>query len=582
MEDRNEIWQQTSNSYLYGQDSIEMASESVDDDDEDQDEKDIYDQSNLTQRILEAEKRYSTSSIHTSYFSSEYFEKPALYRVLFMGAATEEERKTVFKKLSQGFVQVLHYRQHLLKIRADSAEDLSLLDPPVIPFKEIKHNVLLLSDDAEQDLISDVYEDIGVSMIEADFTWSSNAINYAEDPAKLLLQYAWKQCPNPRELPTAWLEDELTQTEFKGHMHSDRTPNGIDLCVYFYKEPDARVQNDMLLLCTLRKFGIYVLPLTTTRNESLKSQFADMLTLHKVRCLDLGNLDVGQQPSFFYQPTPMLDRISRLQDMECTQANLPRVATYQILAIDQFCVIKDHAIFQLLKRTRERQAIREEMKERYFTEKKEWVTSEEDDETDSQVYSYDHLVTSNTPTQQTFVEKKWQIDYRQFFRAVFVLILSVLSVRFLVNHYRHQWTAEFKVSPDFSFTLMTRDARGQLAWDHVVPQVWLNHKVYIPLKKIDYQPGMYKLNFDVLELKNPISFEFSVNTTTQISYYTKPMQYLFIHHSPQDTSYPSHRQHAPHYEQQKVRESSYTFKKAWDTMLFFLNNDNIFRFLIVE
>ncbi|KAI7875523.1 uncharacterized protein EV154DRAFT_391348, partial [Mucor mucedo] len=124
------------------------------------------------------------------------------------------------------------------------------------PFKEVKHNALLLNED-EEELVSHICEDYGVSMIEADFTWHSNAVNYSRDPTQLLLQYAWNQCPNPRELPSAWLEAQLSQTEFQGQMYPEKTPNGIDLCVYFYDGPahDDRTNQDLNTLCILRKLG---------------------------------------------------------------------------------------------------------------------------------------------------------------------------------------------------------------------------------------------------------------------------------------------------------------------------------------
>ncbi|KAI9483294.1 MAG: hypothetical protein EXX96DRAFT_456938, partial [Benjaminiella poitrasii] len=123
-------------------------------------------------------------------------------------------------------------------------------------FKEVKHNVLLLSVEDESELTSDTCEDMGVSMIEADFTWNSNATMYSNDPNNLLLQYAWKQCPNPNDLHAAWLEEKISKTEFKGYVYPEPTPNGIDLCVYFYDgQDDKRTKKDLLLLCTLRQLG---------------------------------------------------------------------------------------------------------------------------------------------------------------------------------------------------------------------------------------------------------------------------------------------------------------------------------------
>lgn len=87
------------NDPIFGQDSIEITAE------------DLYNQSDLTERIQDAEKRFSTSSITTSYFSSERFEYPAVYRVLFMGAAEQEVKKRLLEKLGQGFIHVLLDKQ---------------------------------------------------------------------------------------------------------------------------------------------------------------------------------------------------------------------------------------------------------------------------------------------------------------------------------------------------------------------------------------------------------------------------------------------------------------------------------------
>ncbi|EIE84165.1 hypothetical protein RO3G_08875 [Rhizopus delemar RA 99-880] len=124
------------------------------------------------------------------------------------------------------------------------------------PFREIKHNLVPLNNFyLDQTIISASYEEYGVSIIEADFTWQSTAAECSDDPAQLLLHYAWKQCPNPDQLPSAHLGHDLPD-EFQGMMCSEKTPNGIDLCVYVYDDHnDDRMRRDMELLYKIRKLG---------------------------------------------------------------------------------------------------------------------------------------------------------------------------------------------------------------------------------------------------------------------------------------------------------------------------------------
>lgn len=439
-----------------------------------------------------------------------------------MGSATEEKKKELFKKLSQGFAHVSQQQN-----RPD-CKNLSLLGQPILPFKEIKHNIVLLSDDDDDDtnLISDSFEDIGVSMIEADFTWNSNAVNYSNDPTNLLLQYAWNQCPNPRELPSAWIENQINKTKFIGYMFPETTPNGIDLCVYFYDGPkdEERTKKDLGLLCLLRKLGIYVLPLTTTRDESMKGHFADLLTQYKVRCLDLGNLEVGQEPSFFHHKQSSADRLSRLQGMECTQSNIPRVATYQILTVDQFCGIDNKAIFELLKRTRERQIFRDEAKQE-FTQK----SSSNEEEP-----SLEHSKSSSNNDKLIQDKKSTRVYINPFIQGV---VFSLVTMGVIQLTYKYiwekpspvKWTASFDLNSTFAFTLHTKDSDGELNWSDPEPQVWVNHHQSIPIVK-DKLVGNYHLLFDPL-LNNSEKFKsivLSINHTNLDFFYSETTPtYLF-------------------------------------------------------
>jgi phenylpyruvate tautomerase PptA (4-oxalocrotonate tautomerase family) len=613
------------NNYVYGEESIEIApSESllpVNDEDDDVETDGILDQSDLAERIIDAEKKFSTSSINTSYFASKYFDHPALYRVLFMGSTTEEKKRELFKKLSQGFVHVLQQRPREPK---PSESSTSLLGgQPITPFKEIKHNVLLLSDVDDPDLISDSYEDIGVSMIEADFTWNSNAVNYSNHPDNLLLQYAWHQCPNPRELPAAsWLEAQVHKTKFTGLMCPQTTPNGIDLCVYFYDgQDDERTKQDLKLLCTLRKLGIYVLPLTTTsRDEKLKSHLADLLTEYQVRCLDLGgNLEVGQEePSFFQKKNVTLDRINRLQDMECTQFNVP---AYQILTVDQFCGIENKGIFQILKRTRERQVVRQEVKEELMSQRQQLHQIIDSEDISSSDYSIQdtptrkrtpssHINNSsnssgssssssssisnefNTTTTSSgsnltcknskLVERSWYFDHIQFLKAVMVGILAVGFTRhYLFPSRSSNWTAQLEIKPDLTFILSTRDPSGELVWADIEPQVWLNDEHLIPIEKIKAD-GCYRLTVDPLLLYQSryptnllVQLDFTVNTTNNILFYnTMPSNgntFLLLHPNPNPINVTKVPQKISNQQVSKKEEEN-GIKNSWDSFVFFASN----------
>ncbi|KAK4517858.1 uncharacterized protein ATC70_001206 [Mucor velutinosus] len=509
---------------MYGEDSIEISPSEADE---------IYDQSHLIERIENVEKEISTSSICTSAFKSDYFEHPALYRVLFMGSTSEEKKKEIFKKLSQGFVHVLqhhrsnnHHAHHIATSDIHSSSTNNMFEQPITPFKEIKHNIILLSDDDAPELLSETCEDVGVSMIEADFTWNSNAIRFSNDPDNLLFKYAWDQCPNPRELPAAWMEDKIRDHKFTGFMYPEATPNGIDLCVYFYDgQDDEKTKCDLNLLCSLRKLGIYVLPLTLSRDERQKSHFADMLTEYKVRCLDLGNLEVGQEPSFQkrQQNVTQYDQVGRLQVMECTQLNVPRVATYQILAVDQFCAIENKSIFELLKRTRERQQMLKIMKEQVMLRQQDSELDKEQSDSTSTSNSTSTITTPAAATTQS-TQTYWYFDHYQFIKATVVIMLIVVACSFTINKYRStRWTVEFQVKPDFNFTVQTRNSKGLSNWSSVQPQVWMNDKHLIPIRRVDDQPGMYDLLIEYSQISSQpiVQLAFTVNTSlNQISYTT--------------------------------------------------------------
>ncbi|KAL0086272.1 hypothetical protein J3Q64DRAFT_1618373, partial [Phycomyces blakesleeanus] len=99
-------------------------------------------------------------------------------------------------------------------------------------FKERKHHLLMMSVISDRDdTRTSAYEDNGVSVIEADFTSSSpTAISDPDGLNDIVLSYVSHQCDDP----IIWLSNQSAKGDFKGFAYPEKTPNGIDLCVYFY------------------------------------------------------------------------------------------------------------------------------------------------------------------------------------------------------------------------------------------------------------------------------------------------------------------------------------------------------------
>ncbi|OBZ83288.1 hypothetical protein A0J61_08663 [Choanephora cucurbitarum] len=530
----------------YGDQSIGIVS------DEDNDDEIVY-KSDLAELMSDVEKKFSTSSIATACFSSQYFEGRYFYRTLFMGAPPDDMKQQILEKLSKGFVRVLQQVPAKKKIQGNKGFPI-FYGQPVLPFKEVLHHIVLQEEIDQVDQNPITYPDYGVSMIEADFTWDSHAAHGTDNFDNLLLQYAWKQCPHSRELPIAtWIDKKVTESNFNGLMYPEQTPNGVDLCVYFYDgQNDRRTKEDLKLLCSLRKLGIYVLPLTTIRDDLLKSHFAGLLTEYQVKCLDLSSLYVGQEEPSFQKHAVSSDRYNshhhhRRQDKERISLSIPRVAAYQILATEQFCAIDNKAIFELLERTRERETINEYWKKKYFAQKEEnkvkqrrasssqlptdtSINEEEDVDDDKEEMSRDKKRKNMTKeslkqkgysrhsTNRSKKRIRWYFDCRQFTKAVIVGALIITSLIQIIQYYHRPsvWTASLELQSDLSLLLYTHDTKGQLAWAEMEPQVWLNDKHPVSVKKKQEIPGCYDIQ---LQLNNPDqlspihTFTFKINTT---------------------------------------------------------------------
>lgn len=284
---------------------------------------------------------------------------PALIRVVYMGTASDTDRRLFFQKLSEGLSRILD--KDPLAERASGM------------FRERKHHLLYLKREAdEQQHVT--CQDYGVSIIEADFSRRRGELT--DHP--LFMRYIWQQCESAREdHPGLW--KDLTSHHSDYFCYPEKTPNGIDLCVYFYDGDHAQ---DLAVLQCFKKLGVPILPILSMYTRPApptlgviadrRNQLADWLARYRIRCLDislLSFLEFGQRPSFGLQKTPFplasvasLSTSSRRARGEWEAAGMTTPAPYQILTIDQFVAMDRHAIFSILERSRQRAIQREALR----------------------------------------------------------------------------------------------------------------------------------------------------------------------------------------------------------------------------
>ncbi|KAG2226848.1 hypothetical protein INT45_005813 [Circinella minor] len=383
------------------------------------------------------------------------FEMPTFIRVLYMGSASEKDKRIFLKKISQAFATLFYY------------DTPSWLRNPKM-FKERKHHLLLMSlvppdidEKEEQENLIETCEDNGLSIIEADFTWSTTvAMETDHYLSSMIEEYIWLQCESARQdltslkkkssIHNSYHRENINNDKFDGFVYPDKAPNGIDLCVYFYNGSDNdkkknRIEEDLIILWRLKKLGIPIMPILsgeanfTTPTTSLSSsssrtsksrsqyhyqfhnyhqsssrslststasttatattsttssplithttfssrptmdeqrtQFADLLSRYKIRCVDLSlaKLDVGQPPSFqkrrrsscYYSPTSTNDTIAHgLEERlgkDWAASSMTSPAPYQILTIDQFAALDRQIVFSILKQSRQKAIKREKV-----------------------------------------------------------------------------------------------------------------------------------------------------------------------------------------------------------------------------
>ncbi|KAI7852422.1 hypothetical protein BDC45DRAFT_513394 [Circinella umbellata] len=199
------------------------------------------------------------------------FEMPTFIRVLYMGSASERDKRIFLKKISQAFATLFYN------------DTPSWLRNPKM-FKERKHHLLLMSlvppdidEKEEQENLIETCEDNGLSIIEADFTWSTTiAMETDHYLSSMIEEYIWLQCESARQdltslkkktsIHNSYDHENINSDKFDGFVYPDKAPNGIDLCVYFYNgsnndKKKNRIEEDLIILWRLKKLGIPIMPI---------------------------------------------------------------------------------------------------------------------------------------------------------------------------------------------------------------------------------------------------------------------------------------------------------------------------------
>ncbi|GAB5587039.1 hypothetical protein Unana1_01939 [Umbelopsis nana] len=225
---------------------------------------------------------------------------PTIIRVLYLGCATEADKASILKKLSEGLAEIFLERppDTPYDLKTEIADALShqqvfsgsaLHTSPNV-FKERKYNVLPLSTTSRlfgqhDDEPVETYEDNGLAIIEADFTRSSDRSMEAAS-TDTVYDYVIQHMDIDHLGSQTQSTSEVNAPRFEGYVYPDATPDGVDLVVYFYsglendEERQSETEDDMILLWKLRQLGIPVLPILSSLITSRKKKTSD-ISVHR-------------------------------------------------------------------------------------------------------------------------------------------------------------------------------------------------------------------------------------------------------------------------------------------------------------
>lgn len=562
---------------LLGRESLELASETEQDDDgvgSDTLFQLLGGQKDLEQRmnaIEEAQEQCST-------FEQQQFNIPTVLRVMYMGACSEKDKRILFRKLSRALSTLFH-----------DCPSFFIRNPHI--FKERKHHLLLMSllpedeEEGEENMI-ETCEDNGLSIIEADFSWST--VSAEKDKLNhMITRYLSIQCEYAiQQDPWASSTTSHQQNEnFDGFLYPERTPNGIDLCIYFYDgssgttDEDDRVEEDLIILWQLKKLGIPIIPILSSpsamRRTSMRSptsplfntrsvadrrtRLADMLAKYKIRCIDiaLSSLDIGQHPSFQRRnnthttsTTTQSSLESRLgRDWAISSITAP--APYNILTVEQFAALDPQALFSILKQCRQK-ALRKEKLLQQITHSRDptavhpssTTTTQPSPPSTSPVYTVSRQESTpvSSTSQSSFIAPRQNV-----FGLIMVVLCTALCISWFYSSRESEvWTASLSMTSNASSFVI--ELRGSSNMDH-------QHKVYeiaVPVSSACLESSTPVPLADIQFMHPP-----RIDLVQQQSY-CQPDHTSSSTPSSQHSSHPDHLQHDSHWDQIR-RTAAYFF-----------------------
>ncbi|KAI8344086.1 hypothetical protein BC941DRAFT_407731 [Chlamydoabsidia padenii] len=353
----------------------------------------------------------------------EQLENISFLRVMYLGVTSAEERRLFLKKLSDGLSKTF-FRQtpSALPLPHDSTSSSSTASGGTNNsnntrlsngFRERRHHLLPLhlfftdtldnsdkNGDDNGDDHAAMFEENGVSIVEADFTTDNHSTSHRPQhrhESDLVLHYIYTQCQQSHSsvslksilnLPPHW-----ENQPFNGHVFSEGTPGGIDLCVYFYHDAQGGddVIKDMELLWKINALRIPVLPIMSMSNQvqlgkqvtptsphSLglsddddddshntsylkqrpidvrRTELAHIFSRWRIKMMDISNLDIIGQPSFQQKGS---SRQNSTQEDKMIEQRLGQAwalssiispTPYHILTLFQFVAMDRWAVSKLL------------------------------------------------------------------------------------------------------------------------------------------------------------------------------------------------------------------------------------------
>ena len=356
----------------------------------------------VVQEQQEEEQHIQDKNISTLFNDSIMIQprqQPTILRILFMGDSLSDKHKNnVLKKFSEALASMVQRQPQFQPSSLSPTSinngnnDLSMDEEIVMTLNERKHHVIFL-DTFDSEPI-DTYEDHGISVIEADFTWSATTTSLSSDEeimtssTHLLLQQQHHLLQ--AYIDHHWKKLDLVVYFFSSHSMTNTSMNRVDQEMNYIKQlsneyhiptwpilvhrPYERSTTTSSSLASsrpstsntfrtaspgtpaphststtttpIRRFRSPIhnpIPPMTLSEEvdpiSLKQSFLEQLIRHEIQCVDLSGIN-PEQPNFM--------GINKNKNKK--KAMTQQQQQLDIMTVDQFITIDKKELACMLKR----------------------------------------------------------------------------------------------------------------------------------------------------------------------------------------------------------------------------------------